>query len=214
MDICLIEPHYPGNAGRILRTCINFGIKKLIFYKPKFSLDDLEFIKSSANAIKFKHIISIENSLNFLKKYSLIVGTSCKRKEKDYYKRTISLETFIKKGFPENTVVLFGREPSGLKKSEINLCDYLVYIPTSEEYPSLNLSISVGIFLYRVFVSNKEEKANWSRKKFEYLLKISKHIIKNKFKNWNEVYKRFKRIITSGVKDEIDINILIGLLKS
>jgi len=182
MDIVLVNPHYGGNAGRVLRLCKNFNIvDKLVLVNPLFDLNDLDFIKGCASAKKYiNDLIRIENDLSFLKDYSLIIGTSCKYKEKYYSKANIDLESFVKKfsnkGFPKKTSILFGREPSGLTREELKLCDMILYIPTSTEYPSLNLSMAVGIVLYRLFVSTK-----WRREK-----NISKEKIKKltKENNW------------------------------
>ncbi len=221
MDIVLVNPHYGGNAGRVLRLCKNFNIvNKLVLVNPLFDLNDLDFIKGCASAKKYiNDLIRIENDLSFLKDYSLIIGTSCKYKEKYYSKANIDLESFVKKfsnkGFPKKTSILFGREPSGLTREELKLCDMILYIPTSTEYPSLNLSMAVGIVLYRLFVSTKwRREKNISKEKIKYLKELVYPIIEEKFHNDVVVKRRFDRILMSGIKDDVDLNILISLFQS
>lgn len=44
--------------------------------------------------------------------------------------------------------IVFGRETDGLTDAEVNLCNAVVTIPTSEAFPSLNLAQSVQIVCY------------------------------------------------------------------
>ena len=47
--------------------------------------------------------------------------------------------------------VLFGREGLGLSQEELSRCDLLAHIPSSDDYPTLNLSHAVSIVLYELF---------------------------------------------------------------
>ena len=47
--------------------------------------------------------------------------------------------------------IIFGKESRGLTNKEIELANILVRIPTSEKYPTLNLSHACGIILYEIF---------------------------------------------------------------
>ena len=49
--------------------------------------------------------------------------------------------------------IVFGREADGLSDDELNLCDAAVQIPTSPEFPSLNLSQAVQIITYSIYKS-------------------------------------------------------------
>jgi tRNA/rRNA methyltransferase len=46
--------------------------------------------------------------------------------------------------------LVFGRESTGLTRSELELCDYRFTISTCEKYPTLNLANSVAITLYEI----------------------------------------------------------------
>ena len=51
----------------------------------------------------------------------------------------------------EGTVaLLLGREDCGLNSEELALCDMLVSIPTSSEYPVMNLSHSAAVLFYEL----------------------------------------------------------------
>ena len=48
----------------------------------------------------------------------------------------------------ENVAFVFGNEYSGLDASYISLCDAKMTIPMRRDVDSLNLGVSVGVFLY------------------------------------------------------------------
>jgi tRNA/rRNA methyltransferase len=60
--------------------------------------------------------------------------------------------------FPrERIAFVFGRETCGLKDDEVELCPIRCHIPTSDNFPSLNLAQAVAIVSYELFsVSGKE----------------------------------------------------------
>ena len=47
--------------------------------------------------------------------------------------------------------IVFGNEQSGLSNEEVQLCNYIVCIPTDSAYTSLNLASAVQIFSYEYF---------------------------------------------------------------
>ena len=54
--------------------------------------------------------------------------------------------------------IIFGPESSGLSNNEINCADYLVKIPTNKKFNSINLSHSVIIFCFQLFVFFSKKK--------------------------------------------------------
>lgn len=49
--------------------------------------------------------------------------------------------------------LVFGRENSGLKNHELDLCHYLLRIPCNPEYSSLNLAAAVQVVCYELLVA-------------------------------------------------------------
>lgn len=58
--------------------------------------------------------------------------------------------------------IVFGRESDGLTDEEVMQCSSIVTIPTSEKFPSLNLSQAVQIICYALFSSSLEYPAGKS----------------------------------------------------
>ena len=55
-----------------------------------------------------------------------------------------------------NIAIIFGRESNGLTNQEINQMDFIVTIPTSKKYQTMNLSHSVAIILYELMICPKQ----------------------------------------------------------
>ena len=53
-------------------------------------------------------------------------------------------------GVGGEVALLFGRERTGLSNEELDLCQYLIHVPTNPEYSSLNLAAAVQIFAYEL----------------------------------------------------------------
>jgi len=96
-----------------------------------------------------------------IKNIDYLVATSSieSKNDKRHLRNAFNLEDFSHKIFETNGMVglVFGREDYGLFNKEIAICDVMLRIPTSESYPSLNLSHSVGVILYSLYIKQKFE---------------------------------------------------------
>lgn len=148
ISIVLIEPENPGNIGAIARIMANFSFNDLIIINPKCDHLCSEAIARSKHALPV-----LENAKvctwEYLKNFDAIVGTTAKLGT-DYNIPRSPLSPKNLPILPEKTALLFGRESSGLTNDEINICDFIVTIPSKSKYPVLNLSHAVAILLYEL----------------------------------------------------------------
>jgi tRNA (cytidine32/uridine32-2'-O)-methyltransferase len=49
------------------------------------------------------------------------------------------------------TALVFGREHSGLSNDEMQLCNYMVCIPTNPDFSSLNVASAIQVLCYEIF---------------------------------------------------------------
>ena len=114
--------------------------------------------------------------------------------------------------------LVFGREDNGLYNNEIALCDIMVKIPSSESYPSLNLSHAVNIVLYSIYIRSiyqpkkkriigKTEK----EKLFSFFYKILDDIDYPKHKKEN-TNLMFRRIMGRAMPSKWEYHTLMGVL--
>lgn len=163
----LIEPEKPGNIGSVARSIKNFGFKNLIMVNPLTEIGT-EAINYSVHAIDIlqgAEVLEYPEDCDegekkavirdLFKRFDTVIGTSCRIfKEKTLHRIPIKISDFIE-DFSElenvsdlRMAFVFGTESSGLPNFILQLVDFLITIPTSPNYHSLNLSHSVSIVLY------------------------------------------------------------------
>jgi TrmH family RNA methyltransferase len=93
------------------------------------------------------------------------VGTSGvdSKSDKKHLRNNFTAKEFAQRtGEIEGKIgIMFGRENYGLYNDELRNCDTVITIPSSKEYPILNLSHSASIIFYEMFsiqVKKKEKK--------------------------------------------------------
>ena len=142
--VILVEPEQPENTGFISRLCENFNAD-LRLIKPEFNLSETR--KTANNAQKKIREARIYDSLEeAVKDLDHVVGTKPGRGS--------PLKQFKPR---ENTSLVIGRESSGLKNEELELCDSVVHIETGK-YNSVNQSHAAGILMHS-FYTEEDAKA-------------------------------------------------------
>ncbi len=151
--IVLVEPRGAFNIGSVARVMKNMGITELALVRPvEFRNDD-----GFKGAVGARDVL--ENALIFdslesaIKDTNLVIGTT--RRAGKGRRISYTIEELPEKIFPVlekgKVSILFGREESGLSNRETDLCNILVTIPSSKDFPSLNLSHAVAVVCYKLF---------------------------------------------------------------
>lgn len=138
------------NTGAIFRTADAAGISKIYLtgYTPapvdRFGRRRMDFAKTALGAelsAAWEHIKSADSLLKKLKKDRIkIISVEQSKTAIDYKKLKINLDTAF----------IFGNEVKGLSKSILEKSDVVAQIPMLGKKESLNVSVAVGIFLFRV----------------------------------------------------------------
>jgi len=164
IEIILVEPRKQENLGAIARAMKNFSFDRLVLINPKCKIGvSARKVARHANDVLSKAKI---NDFNYLRKMDYLIGTTS-RLGTDYNipRNAVDVEKIAEKissvDYKKLKIgLLIGREASGLTNEEVNLCDALATIPSSKEYPVLNISHAVSILLYEIFKKISVEKSN------------------------------------------------------
>ena len=157
----LVKPQLGENIGACARSMKNFGFSKLHIVNPKFSFPNHKAKATSVGAYniisKTKVFDKIENALN---PFNLVISLSARRR--DINKKHISLNDFhnIIKRKNLNIGLMFGPEASGLSNKDLSFSNYILQIPTSPKFKSLNLSHSLTVVCYEIFKGLNNQKIN------------------------------------------------------
>ena len=149
----LVKPQLGENIGACARSIKNFGFKKLKLVSPKFTFPNHKTKVTSVGAYDIIKKTKVFNDIEeAIKEFDIIVSLSARKR--DINKKHITFKDFYKilsKSKNFNIGLLFGPEASGLSNQDLSYSNYILQIPTSEKFKSLNLSHSVTIMCYETF---------------------------------------------------------------
>ena len=186
----LIKPQIGENIGACARSLKNFGFSRLHIVSPKQSWPNNKAKATSVGAYDIiKRAKIFNHTYEAISNFDIVISLSARKR--DINKRHISLEEFgnlIKKKNNSNFGLMFGPEASGLSNQDLSFSNYILQIPTSLKFKSLNLSHSVTIICYEIFkifnknlLKNKKSKIKIaSKSKINSLIKHLVGLLENK----------------------------------
>jgi len=162
ISIVLAEPETEGNIGAVARVMKNFDFKEMILINPKADHLGREALDRATHAKDILKKAKVKD-FSYLKKFDYLIGTTAMLGS-DYNipRSPLTPEQLAEKvsNVNGNIGILIGREGAGLSNEEIKKCDFIVAIPTSGKYPTMNVSHAVSIILYELFKRFGKEKIN------------------------------------------------------
>ena len=161
LKVVLVEPKGPLNVGSVARLCANFEVHELRIISPKCDLYSLEAKKMALKGQKYLDKCKIFNNLEQAIFDCDLVLASCGRIDKSkesFFESPEDISKWISsKKHINNLAIVFGREDRGLTNEELLMAHKIFNIPSSDNYPSLNLSHAVSIILYELNKSSKRD---------------------------------------------------------
>ena len=157
----LVKPQLGENIGACARAMKNFGFSKLHIVDPKINFPNHKIKATSVGAYdiikKAKVFNKVKNAVNV---FNIVISLSARRR--DINKRHITLNEFQKiiKRKNLNVGLMFGPEASGLSNKDLSYSNYILQIPTSPKFKSLNLSHSLTVICFEIFKAHNEKKIN------------------------------------------------------
>tara|TARA_B100000965_G_scaffold19299_2_gene14441 strand:- start:2465 stop:3193 length:729 start_codon:yes stop_codon:yes gene_type:complete len=165
----LIRPQLGENIGACARSLKNFGFTKLHIVSPKQSWPNSKAKATSVGAYDIIKKAKIYNSVHeAISDFNIIISLSAR--QRDINKKHISINQFLKMiKSKKNTKfgLMFGPEASGLSNEDLSLSNYVLQIPTSNKFKSLNLSHSVTLICYEIYKSINFNKFKKDTKKIK-----------------------------------------------
>jgi len=172
----LVKPQLGENIGACARSMKNFGFSKLYIVEPKTNFPNHKAKATSVGAYDIINKAKVFNKVeNAIKSFNIVISLSARRR--DINKKHISFKEFqnIVKQKNLNVGLMFGPEASGLSNKDLSYSNYILQIPTSSKFKSLNLSHSLTLICYEIFkiLNNNIIKKKTLNLKISSKLKIS-----------------------------------------
>lgn len=140
INIVLVEPEIPQNAGNIVRTCSAIDAHLYMVKPLGFILDDKHFKRAQMDYKDFANV-TVANSFQEI--------LDANPNADFFYASTKSQKTYVDVTYKDGCFIVFGKESYGLSENILkHNYDKCVRIPMNEKARSLNLSNSVAIIAY------------------------------------------------------------------
>lgn len=155
-DICIIlaHPEESRNIGSTCRAMANMGIKKLRIIGKREDYKDRQIRILAIHAAYIWDNAEFFDSITQAASDCIISAGTTRRRGKKRKEWLVTPEEFVSNGaFTEQgkIAVVFGNERTGLTDEELEECTMGIQIPSSPEFPSLNLSHAVQIMCYTLY---------------------------------------------------------------
>jgi tRNA/rRNA methyltransferase len=190
----LVRPEVGGNVGSVARGLANMGIegKLIIVGSPEIvNAECLKLAKHAASRFETAIFVpTLADALADKGPQGLSVAATA-RVGSPHRPHPLRVREAMEKavgklvaGDVGSLYLVFGTESDGLSNEEIALCDWVVTIPSSPGYRSLNLAQSVLIFTYEVQLNllqdwgEKSEGARTSQKRrlVDHLIRLAEEV--------------------------------------
>lgn len=142
--VILDDVQDPGNIGTIIRTMVATNYVNLILTSQSVDVYSPKVVRATMGGI-FKINIIYENKENIIKylkdKQYNIISTALLKESIDY--REVNL-------IENKNAYIFGHEGSGVSNDFLEISNQKAIIPIYGNIESLNVSIALGVFLYKM----------------------------------------------------------------
>ncbi|MDH7483516.1 MAG: RNA methyltransferase [Spirochaetales bacterium] len=165
--VVLCRVMHPGNVGAICRAMKTMGATRLILANcPEY--DEGQVTTMAVHAIDiYKQALRVPTLAEALAPFAISAGFSRRTgSRRSLVVQSLAAFADMVAGMPVSAhadggagnvdrqgplpqvALVFGNESDGLSDEEVSLCTEVVYIPSSELYPSLNVSHAVQVACY------------------------------------------------------------------
>jgi len=162
-QIVLVEPAEGGNLGSCCRALMNCGFGPPHLVRPLVE-DWAEARKMAVHAAdlvsRAPRFESLEQAIAGVQWVVGVSGRPRKHPERKVPIGPADLVTALA-SLPEGagTALVFGPERTGLTNAQLGLCQDVLCLPTSEQYPSLNLAHAVLVVAWTIRMAALAERA-------------------------------------------------------
>jgi len=155
VSVVLVDTRTAENIGAVARVMMNMGLSRLVLVRPPHDRDEgARKLAAGAGqildaAVEYSCLRDAVSGLN------LVIGVS---RHRGRLRRNVQTPreaaADVLPLLSSNTVALvFGNEVNGLDREDLALCHEFIAIPSSDAFPSLNLSHAVMVVAYEFLVA-------------------------------------------------------------
>lgn len=230
IQIVLVNTTHPGNIGGVARAMKNMCLQNLRLVDP------LVFPHANATARASGADDVLQNAQVYstleqaLADCHLVMGASARRRRLSWPEldpRQCAEKALQHATLGEKVAIVFGRENSGLTNEEMELCHFLVHIPSNPDYSSLNLAAAVQVLVYELLMAQNQDRdlpgeeqeaplVNSAQMEgfYEHLFEVVEQIGFLSPDHPRKMKRRLRRLFNRAHMDEVEMNIMRGILST
>ena len=221
LSVILVRPKFHENLGSVARAMKNMGLGRLVIVDGCSPLHRNAYkLSSGAEEIldRAEEFPALEEALGDL---GCVVGTTSRggRGREPLLEPSTLMKRLIPLSHATSIGLIFGSEKDGLTNQELSLCHYVVRIPSSKSFPSLNLSQAVMVIAYEAFKESGPVPAHPSEvASADHLEQMFRHMEKTLLEigflnrhNPKPIIKVLRRLLARSHMEEREVQILRGI---
>lgn len=227
--IVLINTFHPGNIGSSARALKTMGMNQLYLVSPReFPHEEANRLAASAEDV-LESAVVVETLSDAVADCKMVIISTVR--ERGYDLPVLTPEQcaaqVLESSNQGSVALVFGPERFGISNDDLSLGKYRVTIPANPKYSSLNLAASVQTLSYEIYkqysqdscnnidVDKREQVSSLDMERFythlESTYKSTGFINSN---HPGEVVKRLRQLFSRAQPDQMEMNILRGMLAS
>ena len=229
ISIVMVGTTHPGNIGAAARAMHNMCISNLVLVNPQCPIGEIAYARASGANVVLDNRRKTESLQEAVQDCTLVIAVSARVRSLAWPELTTDSMAQKIAGLngQSRAALVFGREHSGLTNEELQLCHYMVNIPTNPEFSSLNVASAIQVLCYEIFKmggnrvevqkSNVQESAATSHELEGYFQHLEQVITTTQFldtENPGLLMQRLRRLYHRIELSKSEVNILRGILSS
>ncbi len=223
---------HPGNIGGAVRAMKNMGLSELYLVDPKEYPADEAVWRAAGAAELLESVVVVPTLDDAVADCALVVGTSARERRIPW--PLVTPRECADRAWAEaaqhKVAIVFGREDRGLTNDELHRCNYHVHIPANPEYSALNLATAVQVICYEIRMTALAAEQgkpvtfdDWDMPPadhraielyYEHLQETLQILGFLEPNNPRQTMTRLRRLFSRARLDEMELNILRGVLTS
>lgn len=227
----MVETSHPGNIGAAARAMKNMALERLYLVNPVLFPHREAVSRSSGAEDILERAVVCDSLQQALEGCALVFGASARSLRAIPWPQVDArgCATMLAQRRDEaiEVALLFGREDAGLTNEELELCNYLVHIPTNPDYSSLNVAAAIQVLAYELYMarigkwqgtpSNKADVPASAEEVEGFFRHLEQTLVAIGFldpDNPRQLMRRLRRLFNRAELEKVEVNILRGILTS
>jgi TrmH family RNA methyltransferase len=155
----MVETTHPGNIGAAARAMLNMGVTDLRLVAPRVFPSGEATARASGATGVLEQARVCATLAEAIADCTVVVGASARTRTiawPELSPRECAVRFYPELARGGRVAVLFGREHSGLRNDELDLCQFLLHIPCNPAFSSLNVAAAIQVVTYEFFQAFRE----------------------------------------------------------